>query len=345
VTRVGFEDYSSVFRNCGVDGDMLLQLSDQDIKEDIGITNGILRKRFMRELHNLKKNADYTSCDGGLIANFLNKISSEFRVYTYSLILKELTLDFLRRLNDQDLEDMLQDAGVSSAIHRHKIVDAVMGPDEEDPFVDSFYAEPPIDVYLSYPVGDIQRKRQGAADLASLVKMQLQRRNLSVFSEPHDNSPLTDRVLTQVRDSRYYLLVLPQGGLDSCLQDTLGSDRLHTEIAAALAAETKIIPVTVDFQWPAPEELPEDIRGLAYFNGVRWVHDYQDASIDKIERFIRGESLPRAESPFSVRSGYTRSRGDSGRSTPSHLSPLLLHNHLRQRKTSIDSALGSQSLA
>lgn len=344
VTRVGFQDYSSVFKDCGVDGDMLLQLNDQDIKDDIGITNGILRKRFMRELHNLKKNADYTSCDGGLIANFLNKISSEFRVYTYNLILKELTLDFLRRLNDQDLEDMLQDAGVTSAIHRHKIVDAVMGPDEDDPFVDSFYNDPPIDVYLSYPVGDTEKKRQGAADLASLVKMQLQRRNLSVFSDSHDNSPISDNVLTQIRDSRYYLLVLPQGGLDSCLHDVQGNDRLHTEIAAALASETKIIPVTVDFQWPAPEELPEDIRGLAYFNGVRWVHDYQDACIDKLERFIRGESNLRVESPFSVRSGYTRSRGDSGRSTPTHLSPILMQKYLKQRTTSIDSALGSQSL-
>merc|ERR1719147_591330 len=70
VNRVGFQDYAATFRDCGVDGDMLLQLTDQDIKDDIGITNGILRKRFMRELRDLKKNADYTSCDGGLMANF-----------------------------------------------------------------------------------------------------------------------------------------------------------------------------------------------------------------------------------------------------------------------------------
>jgi hypothetical protein len=25
------------------------------------------------------------------------------------------------------------------------------------------------------------------------------------------------------------------------------------------------------------------------FNGVRWVHDYQEACIDKVERFIKGE--------------------------------------------------------
>ena len=79
-------------RECGVDGDMLLQVSslslsttwpvtkfpivqltDIEIKDDIGIKNGILRKRFIRELKELKKTADYTSCDGGLTANFLSR--------------------------------------------------------------------------------------------------------------------------------------------------------------------------------------------------------------------------------------------------------------------------------
>ena len=50
---------------------MLLQLTDIEIKDDIGIKNGILRKRFIRELKELKKTADYTSCDGGITANFL----------------------------------------------------------------------------------------------------------------------------------------------------------------------------------------------------------------------------------------------------------------------------------
>ena len=50
-----------------------MQLTDIEIKDDIGIKNGILRKRFIRELKELKKTADYTSCDGGLTANFLSR--------------------------------------------------------------------------------------------------------------------------------------------------------------------------------------------------------------------------------------------------------------------------------
>ena len=84
-------------------------------------------------------------------------------------------------------------------------------------------------------------------------------------------------------------------------------DLLYSEILAALAAGTKIIPVTADFQvpyivenlhrenthnlhsrnqfslfsfslfqqWPSADELPEEIREIAAFNSVRWVHDYQ----------------------------------------------------------------------
>ena len=50
------------------------------------------------------------------------------------------------------------------------------------------------------------------------------------------------------------------------------------EIKTALRAGLKIIPVTDEFQWPAPESLAEDIRKVTTFNGVRWVHDYQVSS-------------------------------------------------------------------
>merc|ERR1719385_199766 len=101
VTRSGFQDYGPAFRECGVDGDMLLQLTDNEIKDDIGI----LRKRFIRELKELKKTADYTSCNGGITANFLARVGPEYRGYTYSLIQGELSLDLMQRLSAADLED------------------------------------------------------------------------------------------------------------------------------------------------------------------------------------------------------------------------------------------------
>lgn len=45
-----------------------------------------------------------------------------------------------------------------------------------------------------------------------------------------------------------------------------------------------------NFEWPETETLPEDMRNIWKFNGVRWIHDYQDACVEKVERFMQGET-------------------------------------------------------
>ena len=32
------------------------------------------------------------------------------------------------------------------------------------------------------------------------------------------------------------------------------------------------------------------MRAVTSYNGVKWIHDYQDACVDKIDRFIRGDA-------------------------------------------------------
>ena len=363
VARAGFQDYAGSFSELRVDGDMLLHLTETEIRDDIGLANGILRKRFMRDLRELKKRADYTSCDGGLMANFLSRISPDYKVYAYNLILKELTLDFMERLSPMDLDDMLKDSGVESSIHRHKIIEAVLSVEAEDASLrsdlsESGFSEPGTDVYISYGGG-----AGGGAELASLLRIQLEQRDrdMAVVAECHDSSGDQERALARVRDSGHYLLVLTPGTLD--LQP---SSRLHLELAAALSSGAKIIPVTVDFSWPEPESLPQDIRAITSFNGVRWIHDYQvstnidmpkyqlisaleteatndmpmfqDACIDKLERFIKGDSS-RVGSPFTL-------RRDSGRSTPvtSLSSPMVYHKTaLKNRAISFENVNSSQS--
>ncbi|MCL4143089.1 UNVERIFIED_CONTAM: hypothetical protein GTU68_010389, partial [Idotea baltica] len=68
-------------------------------------------------------------------------------------------------------------------------------------------------------------------------------------------------------------------------------DWVHREIVAALSAGCAIIPIIDNFTWPDPEMLPEDMRPICKFNGVRWIHDYQEACVDKLERFMRGEGV------------------------------------------------------
>ena len=42
------------------------------------------------------------------------------------------------------------------------------------------------------------------------------------------------------------------------------------EVVAAIEGGCNIIPVLDSFQWPAPETLPEDMRSICYFNGIRY---------------------------------------------------------------------------
>merc|ERR1712203_505561 len=50
-----FQEFCQVFRQVGVDGDLLLPLRERDMREDLLMTKGIVRRRFLRELRNLKK--------------------------------------------------------------------------------------------------------------------------------------------------------------------------------------------------------------------------------------------------------------------------------------------------
>lgn len=310
--KVGFGEYISVFEQCGVDGDILLLLKDKDMKEDLEMKNGIIRKRFLRELKNLRKSCDYSCCNGSDIENFLSRIGADFREYTYNLVSKDMSVDFMKKLGVGDLQDMMKEAGIENIVHQHKIVEAVNCVDEEFQSNDSIdSSETSYDVYLTYP-------RSNGAELASLIKMQLELRGISVFSDSHESIHLNKHNLRLIQETKHFVLILPPGGLDSCLLQNTGSEKLHLEIVAALASDANIVPVTDNFQWPDQEELNHDVRAVSYFNCVRWVHDYQDACIAKLERFLRGENFLKVDSPFSTlgRISLARSRKSSGVSTP-----------------------------
>merc|ERR1711915_125722 len=314
--RVGFADFVPTFEQCGVDGDILLLLKDKDIKEDLEMNNGIVRKRFLRELKNLRKGSDYSCCNGAEIADFLSMISADFREYTYNLVNKDMSIEYMKKLGAADLQDMLKEVGIENLVHQHKIVEAICLVDEELQSNDSSCSsETQYEVYLTYP-------KSNGAELASLIKMQLELRGISVFSDSHKSIHLSKHRLRIIQETKHFVLILPPGGLDSCLLENEGRDKLHAEIVAALAADANIVPVTDNFQWPDTEELREDVRAVSYFNSVRWVHDYQDACIGKLERFLRGDTMIKIDSPYNTlgRISMARSRKSSGVSTPISIS-------------------------
>ena len=359
VRRAGFSAFAEAFKESEVDGDLLLQLDETNLKNDLGIENGILRKRFSRELTNLKKSADYACVDRSGVVNFLSNIDQ--KSYAYGMILQDMSPEFMKRLNAADLNDMLKEAGVTNAVHRHQIIEAAHEqPDITDiEYIDSF-TENMYDVYIAQS----GLNHGGSTEFASLLAIYLHSRGLSLFN-PAEHLDLVQRICDTescvlaanaqaLKRCRNIVLVLGQGALDGCIGDIHCKDKLHREVKAALQTkDCNIIPVVdADFQFPDPEELPEDMRALCYFNSVRWVHDYQEACVDKLERFIRGDAFLKTTNygnivsngtrspnvmniPYSTQTS-SRSRTDSGRSSPSRLTPLKIN---RQRNDSYDSAI------
>jgi hypothetical protein len=72
--------------------------------------------------------------------------------------------------------------------------------------------------------------------------------------------------------------------LDRCFTDEDQRDWIHKEVACALASACNIIPVFDNFVMPDAESLPETMRAVTAYNGVKWIHDYQEACVDKVSK-------------------------------------------------------------
>jgi hypothetical protein len=99
-----------------------------------------------------------------------------------------------------------------------------------------------------------------------------------------------NNLLQSIRSARNFVLVLTPGALDRCMNDDDQRDWIHKEVVCALNSNCNIIPVFDNFVMPEPSSLPKTMQALTSYNGVKWIHDYQDACVDKIDRFIRGDA-------------------------------------------------------
>nr|XP_029722442.1 sterile alpha and TIR motif-containing protein 1-like isoform X3 [Aedes albopictus] len=307
VKQIGFSEYEHNFFDSKVDGDLLLQLTEDNLREDIGMTNGIRRKRFERELQNLKRMADYSSRDSDNLHAFLYKIAPEYTIYTYSMLNAGVDIESIKILDD-DL--LLCACGITNSIHRSRILNAIKNSEISSLSLEKS-AEKNLDVFVSY-------RRSNGSQLASLLKVHLELRGFSVFIDVErlEAGKFDNNLLQSIRHAKHFLLVLTQDALERCVDDLEGKDWVHREIVAALNSDCNIIPIIDNFEWPDQERLPEDMRGVCHFNGVRWIHDYQDACVDKLERFMRAETNTRCSSTDHFRNLLNRPAGDSTPTTP-----------------------------
>ena len=107
------------------------------------------------------------------------------------------------------------------------------------------------------------------------------------------------KILQSIQSAQNFILVLTSGALDRCMNDPKQKDWVHKEIVCALNSDCNIIPVFDNFSMPKSKDLPVAMRALTSKNGVNWVHDYQTACVDKIERFIRSQTIGGRRRSFS----------------------------------------------
>ncbi|XP_046581452.1 LOW QUALITY PROTEIN: NAD(+) hydrolase SARM1-like [Haliotis rubra] len=296
VNQVGFESYAGMFEKCSVDGDLLLQLNEDELLSSLGMNCKIARKRFLRELRDLKISADYTSCDPSKLDDWLSEVAPAFSQYTYQMLHCGVDRKMLALLTEEHLQ---VDCNINNGVHRMMMLQRVREYEQAGlptmltspqlicrDITDGAFtsSEKTIDAFISY-------RRSNGSQLASLLKVHLQLRGFSVFIdiERLRAGKFDENLLYSIKMAKNFILILTSNALDRCLGDVDKKDWVHKEIVAALENKCNIIPVMDNFEWPSPDLLPDDMKHLSFFNGIRWIHDYQDACVDKLEQFLRGE--------------------------------------------------------
>lgn len=218
VKQIGFIEYEKNFYESRVDGDLLLQLNEENLRDDIGISNGIRRRRFRRELENLKKMADYSSKDVVSLNLILQNIGPEFSIYTYSMINAGVDKESLKYINEGQL---INECGITNSIHRQRILNSLKC-DSTLALATAENTEKTLDVFVSY-------RRSNGSQLASLLKVHLQLRGFTVFIDVErlEAGKFDNNLLDSIKQARHFILVLTPKSLDRCIEDTECKDWVH----------------------------------------------------------------------------------------------------------------------
>jgi serine/threonine protein kinase len=138
-----------------------------------------------------------------------------------------------------------------------------------------------FDVFISY------RRRGGGAELARLIRSELQQRGRRVFLDVDDlrSGHFDETLLTHIERAPNFLLILTPDSLARCVDQ---DDWLRREIDQAIRKQRNIIPLMAPgFEMPKPADLPDDLRPLAMQHGLPYSHEYFDAVMNKIVENLR----------------------------------------------------------
>ena len=150
--------------------------------------------------------------------------------------------------------------------------------------------EKTYDVFISY-------RRQGGAVKAELTKDELAKRGFRESRMFMDTRRLSsgnymESILKAVDASRNLVVIITKDSFKDLSDDSPWAK----EIAHALETGKTIVPVYFDgITELKPAQLPESIQRLAFENAVIYVHQYADASFDRLASRLSKEpvSMPK----------------------------------------------------
>lgn len=142
------------------------------------------------------------------------------------------------------------------------------------------------DVFISY-------RRQGGSEKAELTKGELSRRGFREGRMFMDTRSLStgnymESILRAVEQSRNVVIIITRG----CLDGLTDQSPWTREIAHALELGKTIVPMYFDGISEIDRDLlPSSIKNLSFENAVLYVHQYADASFDRLAERLSKEPL------------------------------------------------------
>ena len=146
------------------------------------------------------------------------------------------------------------------------------------------------DVFISY-------RRQGGAEKAELTKGELSMRGLRenrMFMDTRSivSGDYIQSILDALDNSANMVVIVTKG----CFENLPADSTWVREIEYALRQGINIVPVYFDgITTVKAEELPESIQRLSFENAVIYVHEYADASFDRLASRLKKDatSMPK----------------------------------------------------
>ena len=210
------------------------------------VSQGIARKRLWRDLRNLMERMDYSDSEAEQTAASLERSSADLVVYTHRLVTAGLSTQNIHSIHNIPLR--LSQAGVHSSLHVFKINEVFER--------EKVKLRSQVPVHITY---DSKSQTFG-----SLVNIYLRLRGFPTTER--QESPDT------VHHANCLIVVLMDSHIDP---------KVESDIEFALNNGKRVLLVV-------GERLPlEEVDlNLEELEVVRWIHDYQKAGIDRIEKLI-----------------------------------------------------------